>query len=394
MRRELSTLESLRAANVTPACRMRLENYCDYILAIYRKAENAGEWPQLLASLGEILQSPVVTVLGVDKVHRRATFLLSNLDGVSPAANPAGNEAISDLVQSAIDLDETGIEAGVLTISRDASKDCQLLKHIQALGLQKFVAATLIESQASKTAIFFHQASPSRGPTKRFSKTFELLRPHLAQALRIGDRMLGLEADLANLRRVLDRSPHGVVILDETLRILLANAEGERITSARDGLAKRGGRLTSTSRESLDDLERIAKAGPRTTTSSRGFQAFHTLTIAKPSGKRPLIVQATRYVGSDHLPTSHRPALILFLQDLDYRPAAAIDAFARAFKLTPAEEKLVSALVSGATLRSHAGVESVSEETARWHLKNVFSKTDCHSQTELLSLIQRSIITE
>lgn len=377
-----------------PDFRMRLEDYCDYILAIYRSAERGGEWPQILANLAELLQSPLVTIFGVDKAQRRLTFLLSNLDGAAPAELPIDGEPISALAQAIIDLDETALESGAISMTDDAAQDCPLLGRIHADGLHKFVAATLIESTTAKIAIFLHQAPPARAPTKRFRRLFQLLRPHLAQALRISDRTLAQEVDLANIRRVLDRSPHGVVVLDQGLRILFANAEGERITAARDGLAKRAGRLTCTSRESLEDLERIAKAGAKKGASPRNFRTFHTLTVAKPSGKRPIIIQAATYFGGEDLPISHRPALILFLQDLDHRPAASIDAFAHAFKLTPAEEKLVSALVSGATLRSHAGAERVSEETARWHLKNVFSKTDCHSQTELLSLIQRSIIAD
>lgn len=376
-----------------PDFRMRLEEYCDYILAVYRNAEHVGEWPQILGSLAEVLHAPVVTILSVDKVHRRPTFMLSNVAGSAPVERLSGHEPIAALTQTVIDLDDVALESGVLAMDRNSSADCRLFKQLWSSRLHKYIAATLIESETSKVAIFFHQAPPGRGPTKQFRRVFQLLRPHLAQALRITDRAITLEVDITNLRRVLDRSPHGVVVLDENLRILYANAEGERITSARDGLAKRSGRLTSASRECLEDLERIAKAGARKSTSPRGLQAIHTLTIAKPSGKRPIIAQVARYIDNGDLSISHKPALILFLQDLDHRPPVAINAFAHAFKLTPAEEKLVSAMVSGATLRSHAKTERVSEETARWHLKNVFSKTDCHSQTELLSLIQRSVIT-
>ena len=65
----------------------------------------------------------------------------------------------------------------------------------------------------------------------------------------------------------------------------------------------------------------------------------------------------------------------------------SIDLLRCHFGLTPAEARLALQLVAGETLRS-AGVKlGISYETARTHLKNIFSKTGTRRQAELVVVL-------
>jgi DNA-binding CsgD family transcriptional regulator len=57
------------------------------------------------------------------------------------------------------------------------------------------------------------------------------------------------------------------------------------------------------------------------------------------------------------------------------------------FGLTPAEARLALHLVAGETLRSAEVKLSISYETARTHLKNIFNKTGTSRQAELVIAI-------
>ena len=57
------------------------------------------------------------------------------------------------------------------------------------------------------------------------------------------------------------------------------------------------------------------------------------------------------------------------------------------FGLTPAEARLALHLVAGETLRSAEVKLNISYETARTHLKNIFSKTGTSRQAELVVAI-------
>ena len=57
------------------------------------------------------------------------------------------------------------------------------------------------------------------------------------------------------------------------------------------------------------------------------------------------------------------------------------------FGLTPAEARLALHLVAGETLRSAAVKLSITYETARSQLKNIFKKVGTHRQAELVMVI-------
>jgi len=57
------------------------------------------------------------------------------------------------------------------------------------------------------------------------------------------------------------------------------------------------------------------------------------------------------------------------------------------FGLTPAEARLAVHLVTGESLRSAAAKLSISYETARSQLKNIFNKTGTCRQAELVVVI-------
>jgi DNA-binding CsgD family transcriptional regulator len=57
------------------------------------------------------------------------------------------------------------------------------------------------------------------------------------------------------------------------------------------------------------------------------------------------------------------------------------------FGLTPAEARLAVHLVTGESLRSAAAKLSISYETARSQLKNIFNKTGTGRQAELVVVI-------
>jgi DNA-binding CsgD family transcriptional regulator len=65
----------------------------------------------------------------------------------------------------------------------------------------------------------------------------------------------------------------------------------------------------------------------------------------------------------------------------------SIDLLRSHFGLTPAEARLALHLVAGETLRSAEAKLSITYETARTHLKNIFGKTGTCRQAELVVVL-------
>ena len=65
------------------------------------------------------------------------------------------------------------------------------------------------------------------------------------------------------------------------------------------------------------------------------------------------------------------------------------DEIGQAFDLTPAESRLAALLATGTSIASAAERLRISRETARNHLKAIFSKTGVHRQSELVTLVSQ-----
>ena len=80
---------------------------------------------------------------------------------------------------------------------------------------------------------------------------------------------------------------------------------------------------------------------------------------------------------------------MLILSNLIPRGAPDPALIAQAFDLTPAESRLAALLASGASIDGAAEQLRISRETARNHLKSIFSKTGAHRQSELVNLLSQ-----
>ena len=66
------------------------------------------------------------------------------------------------------------------------------------------------------------------------------------------------------------------------------------------------------------------------------------------------------------------------------------EAFARLYRLTGGELRVLLALTQGLGAKEAADMLGISEPTARTHLQHIFSKTDTTRQADLLRLLHNS----
>ncbi|PSO16457.1 LuxR C-terminal-related transcriptional regulator [Bradyrhizobium sp. MOS003] len=78
---------------------------------------------------------------------------------------------------------------------------------------------------------------------------------------------------------------------------------------------------------------------------------------------------------------------LLILSNLAPRPAPDPALISQALDLTPAESRLAALLATGTSIAGAAEHLRISRETARNHLKSIFSKTGIHRQSELVTLV-------
>ena len=83
-------------------------------------------------------------------------------------------------------------------------------------------------------------------------------------------------------------------------------------------------------------------------------------------------------------------SVAVFTKDPAEAPLMPGEAFARLYRLTGGELRVLLALTQGLGAKEAADMLGISEPTARTHLQHIFSKTDTTRQADLLRLLQNS----
>ncbi|MFU2489482.1 response regulator transcription factor [Thauera sp. WH-1] len=86
-----------------------------------------------------------------------------------------------------------------------------------------------------------------------------------------------------------------------------------------------------------------------------------------------------------------RPVVVLYVRDPAGRTLADAEAVRQLFNLTPTETAVALKLADGASLEEAAEALGIRRNTARAHLRAIFSKTGVRRQTELVRILLNSV---
>jgi len=208
------------------------------------------------------------------------------------------------------------------------------------------------------------------------------LLPHLSRAWTIQER-----ADLlAAGESVLDTLRLGVVFLKAGGRAIYWNHAADEIFRRNDGLSLRNGVLSAVDRMASAQLLKVVEdamspgqpPGPVAVPVPRASLSREYQVVAAP-----LRARFRQFAG---MPA---PVVVVFITDPERQPAASVDLLIQIYKLTPKEAALAAKLSEGKSVGQAAEELAISYETARTHLRCIFSKTGTSRQTELILLMAR-----
>ncbi|MEP6964221.1 MAG: LuxR C-terminal-related transcriptional regulator [Polaromonas sp.] len=218
----------------------------------------------------------------------------------------------------------------------------------------------------------------------------KLLIPHIKRALNLH---LSINQD----RKVSTLYSHamaqlmvGVVVLDQNGQVIESNPAATAILELKDGLRVAGKQLEASyanDNRKLQGLVRDALAHPH----ASKLALTEAVSISRPSGRLSwgLIVQS---ISSDQWTEGkQRPSVAVFVRDSEGRVDPPVRLAQQLFHLTPAETALAIQLANGLSLEEAAEVLNIKRNTARAHLRSIFSKTGVRRQTELVRIFLNSV---
>lgn len=247
------------------------------------------------------------------------------------------------------------------------------------------VAMIPLESKRGFTAAFNLCRSERQGPfEEREMATLSRLVPHMRRSTTIGFRLQGYRALQSAESEVLDRLSAGIILLNRSAKVILANKAAELLSLDAGPLRLHKTGISafypSFSRR-LDELVQSAM---------RGVPAA-TMSIPHPDDGRlvTLFVSSVRSRDFDRFAglEMRDAAVMIFVFD-PARPAEVPPMWLMdAYRLTLAEARVALHAASGRSVAEIGTQLNISPNTVKTHLRRVFYKIGVRGQAELACIV-------
>lgn len=218
----------------------------------------------------------------------------------------------------------------------------------------------------------------------------EALLPHLRRALHMHNLIDRSESLGTLYSQAIGRLSVGTLVLDETGKVLEQNLIARELLAANDGLKLVGGRLEASYPSDNRELQQLIRSA-FARHSGGPLAVASAMSVSRPSGQVNLGVVVEPVPSQEWAEGKGQPAVLVYIRDAAGKSQASTAAAKQLFNLTPAETALAMELANGLSLEEAAEALNIRRNTARAHLRSIFSKTGVRRQTELVRIILNSV---
>jgi DNA-binding CsgD family transcriptional regulator len=354
----------------------------------YEAATDPSRWNDFLRLFSQAIHAPSAVFLIHDKTYQQAN--VSRSIGVEPTWVKPYEEYFVTINPW---LEGNPFRRGVVAAGEQILNDRELVRtefYNDFLRPQDWFyscGVLIAEDQSARSEITAIRSRRGGGFTRKEIALFEYLAPHLQCAVRIHNRIAGLESGLNAATGTLDRFPTGIVAVDSDAKVILTNRAADAILKRGDILISRDGLQAARRQETVKLRNAIAAVCMER--HSGIPKPEMVVQVHRRSGLRPFEVLVCPLPAHSSL-RNGKAAAALFITDPEEDAKLDSRALHQLFGLTPAEIRLCVALVKGKSVEEYAQEAAISPNTARTHVKRIYSKTGVRRQSELVSLLWKS----
>ncbi len=230
--------------------------------------------------------------------------------------------------------------------------------------------------------------------SKQFSDQDKILLKflvdHLRRALSISKRIESLELCQSASFDALNQLHLGVVILDHNDKVVLVNDLAERLCNEADGLVLRSSGFAATNRLENSKLQNAIRDATRAAKFIDRISG-DTIRISRSYNKNPLIVTIVPLTGRQATFGGEEPSVMVLIRDPKQGLVGSSAVLQSIYGLSPTEALIALKIADGKTVSQCAMELNHSTHTSRNLLKRAFQKTGTNSQSELASLVIKSL---
>ncbi|MBX9719082.1 helix-turn-helix transcriptional regulator [Candidatus Binatia bacterium] len=355
---------------------------------VYQCATDPGRWPVFLDQLTGATNSRGATFMLHDlAASRGASIWQHGFDPEVIAQYPGWADQNTYFVEGGHRL-----STGVVARGEDAVADERVIRtaffneYLRKADTLHHVAACIFREEAIVALLLAQKAINQSSHSAAEKRLMEAVLPHVQRTVAIQRRIDGIDLGRAAAFDALDRLSIGICLLDRLGRAIVVNRAARSIFDQNDGLTLGAAGVRADNPQAGSTLHAIITRACRVATTQDEPTGDLTL-VPRRSGRRAFTVLVSPLRLQLFELANQPPAAILLVADPEQRAEGVEEALVRLYKLTPMESRVARMLLDGESVESIAGSLGVTGNTARTHLKRVFSKTGTRGQADLMRLI-------
>lgn len=257
--------------------------------------------------------------------------------------------------------------------------------HTRATRTRYYIGGHVEIGDGLSAALSVHRSREAGHVQPRDIEVCKALLKHFERAMRTALRLAKGEGWRSGWETMLEDTPLGIVFLDAAARPLHVNATARKMAESRDGFSLEPSGLAALRRGDNVLLQRaIGEALADPDSDAALAEGSATVRLGRRSGSADYLVVVSRLPAVDRLFGICCPRAVVFIGDPLGRSGPDDERLRRLFSLTPAELRLASHLVVGATLEEITRLTGVTLPTLRSQLAALFRKTGTSRQSELI----------
>ncbi|MCL6263255.1 helix-turn-helix transcriptional regulator [Craterilacuibacter sp. RT1T] len=370
-----------------------LDAFSDLLSAIYETAYDHTTWPKAVGLLRDRLNANFVTLIirpetsedagamiTAGQVFESYSGLRTQYSYPSPFV-----DLVSDKVYTVSDL-----------MREDEWRQSSFYRHFcEDYGVFHVMAADIrtLDNGEFKIRVTRPEGGAPFGVADKTA--LARLLPHLKRALNIQTRSRASESVGLLYTEAVSRMMVATMILDEKGQLLQSNQIASDLLAEGDGLKLYQGKLVasySTESRELQNLINQSLARQQKPQTADSMPAMvEAMSLSRPSGRVNLGVVVKAVPSNEWVGGRQRPAVMVYVRDADKKTEVPLKVTQQLFGLTPAESLLAVHLANGLSLEEAAEELGIRHNTARAHLRSIFSKTGVRRQTELVRIMLNSV---
>jgi DNA-binding CsgD family transcriptional regulator len=369
-------------------------NRLELIGLFYEAAIEPSLWEKALDSIRDVIPAAGMYALTFEPEikQQRPSTLTNDLD---PSVNQQYlDERIIEVCPKYKNI--TSADNYSATFDYQHSSESEISKHpayqlpIKGWNTRYYMGIKFPINSSLTTYITLQRTKKQGHVNKEEAKLFEFLSHHIQRAMQITETLQIQHSAIKFGLEFLESKNHGLFVLDQIGAVIYSNNKAQNIL-------KRNDAFVITKNNNLKTLGTInEKFQSILTNSINEFYSISTsnggaLQVPGRSGDRNYFVVVSPLSSNSVILPLRQPSCMVIIKDPDERPLLYKEFVAELFNLTKKESSLAVLIADGVSLDDAAQQLNIAKNTAKHHLRNIFSKTETSSQTELASLLLHSI---